>query len=96
MEATKEQIAEWKAKHGDVFCVKVDGKTCYLKKPGRKALGYASMAGKENPMKFNEVLLNECWLAGDEEIKTNDDLFLAISPKMSELIVVKEAELVKL
>jgi len=94
--ATKEQIAEWKAKHGDVFCIKVEDKVCYLKKPSRKALGYASVAGKDNPLKFNEVLLNDCWLGGDEEIKTNDDLFLSVSPKLTELIEVKEAELEKL
>jgi hypothetical protein len=96
MKATKEQLAEWKAKHGDVFCIKVDEKVCYLKKPGRKALGYATVAGKENPMKFNETLLNECWLGGDEDIKTNDDLFLSISAILPEIITKKEAELVKL
>jgi len=94
--ATKEQIAEWKEKHKKVFCIKVDDKACYLKKPSRKALGYASMAGKDNPLKFNEVMLNDCWLGGDEEIKTNDDLFLSVSPKLTELIEVKEAELEKL
>jgi len=94
--ATKEQIAEWKAKHGDIFLIKVEDKACYLRKPSRKVLGYASVAGKDNPLKFNEVILNDCWLNGDEEIKTNDDLFLSISPKLTELIEVKEAELEKL
>jgi hypothetical protein len=54
------------------------------------------MAGKESPLKFNEVILNDCWLAGDEEMKSNDSLFLAVSSKISELIEVKEAELEKL
>ena len=96
MEATKEQIAEWKAKHGDIFCIKVDGKCCYLKKPGRKALGYASLAGKENPLRFNEILLNDCWIAGDEAIKTDDTLFLSVTSRISEVIEMKETELVKL
>ncbi|MDR2652186.1 MAG: hypothetical protein LBC68_07725 [Prevotellaceae bacterium] len=96
MEATKEQIAGWKAKHGDIFCIKVEDKCCYLKKPSRKTLGYASMAGKENPLKFNEILLNDCWIAGDEEIKTNDDLFLSVSSRIGEIIEMKETELVKL
>jgi hypothetical protein len=93
--ATKEQIAEWKARHGKVFRVKIEeaDKACYLKKPSRKALSYATMAGKDSPLKCNEVLLNDCWLGGDEEIKTNDDLFLSISPKLAELIQTKEAEL---
>jgi len=100
MEATKEQIAEWKAKYGTIskITVKADGgnKVCYLRNPSRKALGYASMAGKDNPLKFNEVVLNDCWLAGDEEIRTNDTLFLSVSGKIAELIEVKEAELEKL
>ncbi|MDR1370937.1 MAG: hypothetical protein LBJ72_12570 [Dysgonamonadaceae bacterium] len=94
--ATQEQIADWKAKHGDVFRIQVEDKSCYLKKPSRKALGYASMAGKENPLKFNEVLLNDCWLAGDEDVKTDDTLFLSVSSKLTELIQVKDAELEKL
>jgi hypothetical protein len=93
---TKEQIDGWKAKHGDIFRIQVEDKACYLKKPGRKTLGYASLAGKENPLKFNEILLNDCWLGGDETIKTDDTLFLSVSAKLSELIELKEAELEKL
>jgi hypothetical protein len=96
MSVSKQQIEEWKSQHGEIFRIKVLDKECYLKKPSRKALGYASMAGKDNPLKFNEVLLNDCWLGGDEEIKTNDELFLSASAKIAELIKVEEAELEKL
>ena len=96
MDFTKEQIADFKAKHGEIFKIKVDGKSCLLRKPNRKELGYASVAGKENPLKFNEVILNSCWLAGDEEIRTNDTLFLSASAKIAEIIEVMEAELEKL
>ncbi|MDR0559134.1 MAG: hypothetical protein LBG92_03125 [Prevotellaceae bacterium] len=54
------------------------------------------MAAKENPLKFNEVILNECWLCGDDEIKTDDNLFLSASAKISEMIEFKNAELEKL
>jgi hypothetical protein len=93
---SQEQIQEWKAKHGDIFKITVDGKEAFLKKPSRKTLGYASVAGKTNPLKFNEVLLNDCWLGGDEVIKTNDELFLSVSGKLADLLEVKEAELEKL
>ncbi|MCM1035538.1 MAG: hypothetical protein NC038_05520 [Paludibacter sp.] len=101
MEVTKEQIAEWKAKYGQVSRITVKDpengdKVCYLKLPSRKALGYATQAAKDNPMKFNEVILQDCWLGGDDEIKTNDTLFLSVSSKIAELIEVKEAELEKL
>lgn len=102
MEATKvektieQKIEEWKAKHGDVYKVEVDGREAYLKRPSRKALSAAAVVGKSDPMKYNEVLLANCWLEGDEEIKTNDSLFLGVSGQLAELIEIKEASLKKL
>jgi hypothetical protein len=96
--ATKEQIDAWKTRHGKVFRVTIEeaDKSCYLKPPTRKALSYATMAGKESPLKCNEILLKDCWLDGDEEIKTDDGLFLSVSPKLAELIQTKETELEEL
>jgi hypothetical protein len=94
--ANSEQIAGWKAMYKDVFAIRVADRIAYLKRPSRKALGYASVSGKDNPLKFNEVLLNDCWLGGDEAIKTDDTLFLSASAKIAELIHVEEAELEKL
>jgi hypothetical protein len=93
---TEQQIAAWKQQYGDVYKITVDGRECYLKSPSRKGLGYASQAGQNNPMKFNEVLLNDCWLGGDEEIKTNDTLFISIGAHLAKIIDVKESEMVKL
>lgn len=93
---TPEQIEAWKKKHGDVFCVTVGDKVAYLKRPDRKTLGAAAVVGKNNPMKYNEILLENCWLDGDPEIKTDDALFLGVSAKLGDLVEVKEAELKKL
>lgn len=95
-QATPEQIEAWKREHGDVYTVVVDGSIGYLKKPSRKALGYASFASKNNPLNFNEVILNDCWLGGDESIKTDDAKFLGASAVLTQLIEVKEAEIKKL
>lgn len=38
-------------------------------------------------------ILNDRFLGGDEEIKTNDAYFLAVSSKLSEIIDVKEAKI---
>lgn len=95
-EVTKEQIESWKKKHGDVFEVNVDGRTAYLKKPDRKVLGAASVLGKDDPMKYNEILLENCWLGGDEEIKTDDSLFLGVSSVLAEIIEIKKAEIKKI
>jgi hypothetical protein len=95
-EAKKEQIEEWKKKYGSVFLLSVEGKACYLRQPSRKTLSYASAAGRQDALKFNEILLNECWLGGDEDIRKNDSLFLSVSARLSEIVEIKEAELVKL
>lgn len=92
--ATPEQIAEWKSKFGEFFHIEIEDKICYLKKPDRKTLSFASQVGSD-PMKFNEVILKNCWIAGDEEIMTNDSLFLAASSKLDQVIEFKKAELVK-
>ena len=93
---TQAKIEEWKKTHGDVWRITVDGRECYLKPPSRRTLGYASMAAKENPLKFNEIILRDCWLAGDEEIKTDDTLFLSTGKALEGIIETKEAELEKL
>lgn len=95
-EVSQEQIAEWKKKHGGVYRIDVDGRSCYLRKPNRKELGYAAMAGKTDPLKYNELILKNCWLGGDEDIRDDDDLFLSVGAVLAEIIEVKAAEIKKL
>ena len=92
--ATPEQIAEWKAPHGEFFHIEIEDRICYLKKPTRQTLSFASQVGSD-PMKFNEVILKNCWIDGDEDIMTNDNYFLAASSKLDQVIEFKKAELVK-
>ncbi|MDR0789640.1 MAG: hypothetical protein LBO06_02455 [Bacteroidales bacterium] len=96
MKVTEEQIKNWKKQHGEIFCVEVDGKSCYLRVPTRAELGFAAESAKTNPLAFNEVILRECWLAGDEEIRTDDGLFLSVSGQLSQMIEIKEAQIKKL
>lgn len=94
MKYTKEQIAEWKRKHGELFEITVEGKSCILHRPTRQDLSYASVV--KDPIKMSETMLNQLWVAGDEEIKTNDSFFLAAIQKMQEVLEVKEAAIKKL
>lgn len=94
MKVTKEQIEEWKEKHGELFQITVEDKSCILRKPNRKDLSYASVV--KDPIKMSEVLLNNLWVAGDEDIKKDDTLFMAVVNKMDEVLKVKEAEVKKL
>ena len=94
MKYTKEQIEEWKRKHGDLFEITVEGKSCILHRPTRRDLSYVSVL--KDPIKMSETMLNQLWVVGDEEIKTDDSLFLAAIQKMQEVLEVKEAEIKKL
>ena len=93
-EITEGQIDAWKAQYGDVFKIIVDDKECYLHKPDRNTL--AAVTSIKNPIKVAEFILNNCWIDGDEDIKTKDDYFLGVSQQLTNLIQVKAAEIVKL
>jgi len=93
--ATAEQISDWKKKHGDIFKVAVGNSVCYLKKPDRKTMSYVATLGN-NPIRANEALLQNCWLGGDESIKSDDEKFFGVSSKLNEIIEIKEAEITKL
>ena len=96
MEATQKQIDAWKAKHGDVFQITVEDKHAYLCKPDRKILAFAMTKVQTDPLGFAEILVNNCWLGGDEEMKTNDAYFLAVTSQLDKLVEVKTSELKKL
>lgn len=91
-----EQIAQWKEKYGEVTEVTIEDKTCYLRKPDRSTLSMAATLGKSDPIKYSEIMLERCWLGGDEEIKTVDEYFFAAAAKVAELIKIKEASVKKL
>jgi hypothetical protein len=93
---TPEQIADLKVKHGEIFKLTVGDKSCIMKEPNRKTLKKASAVATQDPMAFNEVILKECFVMGDTEIRDNDAYFLGASAKLSELIQIKEAALEKL
>ena len=99
-EYTADQIKDWKKKYGDdkIFEIVVDDKKAILHKPTRKDLSFA-MAGSsqaKDSIKFAEILLNQCWIDGDKEIKEDDDYFFGAVPKLEVLSETKEAEIKKL
>lgn len=96
MTATEEQIKSWKERYGEVYRISVKDKSAYFHKPSRQTLGYAQMAGRENPIKVMEAMMSGCWIDGDPEIKTDDELFLSVGQKLDKLIEIEEAELEKL
>lgn len=89
-QATDEQIAMWKNLHGKVFQFEVDGSVCYLKRPSRNVISAAETIGKEDNLKYAEIVLNNCWLGGDETIKTDDEKFISVANHMGTLVKISE------
>lgn len=98
MKATKEQISEWKKRHGDVYEYRTeDGEyACYLHKPSRLALSRAASVGQTDPLKYSEVIIADCWIDGDEQVRKDDAYFLGLSKMLGELVEIKEGSLKKL
>lgn len=94
-QATAEEIAKWKEKYGEVYAVSVGDSICYLHKPNRAILSAMGSLGGE-PIKSAEFLLSNCWISGDEDIKSDDEKFLGVSQQLGELVKVKVARLEKL
>lgn len=97
MQVTDQNIIDWKKKHGTIFMLESeDGKVAYVRKPTRKELSYAMTKVQSNPLGFAEVIMQNCWLGGDEEMRTSDEHFLGVSSQLDALMEVKVVELKKL
>lgn len=100
-EITEAQIKKWKAKYGDVFAISVklnnkEKATGYFKKPDLNIIAAAAKFAETDPIKSGTVMLENCWLGGDEIIKQDDEAKLGVIKRLGELFKVKEAEVKKL
>jgi hypothetical protein len=75
MDFTPEQIAAYKQRHGSIFrYTAADGKSCILKAPTLQVIDACRMFSGGSAIKFDGALVENCWVAGDEEFK-NDDAY---------------------
>ena len=56
----------------------------------------SSMAGQNDPYKFAEVILVNCWLGGDEALRSEDKYFMGLSQKLNEIVEIRVGEIKKL
>lgn len=92
-QATPEQIAEWKKKHGKVFTYVVDDKIAYLRSVDRNLYSLAASKISTSPAKFNEVVIDGIWLGGCEDIKKLDTYYFGLVDFVEELMGKKKGEL---
>ncbi len=97
MDFTKEQIAEFKAKHGHIFKYTAsDGKSCILKAPDLLTIDACKTIAGNSSIQFDMALVENCWVAGDEELRTVDKYRLGLFEWLGVIIVKIEGELVEL
>lgn len=94
-QASEDQIAIWKYKHGEIFSAVADNHIAYFKKPSRQQLAYSMML-QNNPAKQTESILKGCFVGGSETILTNSDYFLGASSIVKTLVADKTIEVEKL
>lgn len=97
-EDEKRDVDKWRKEHKKVFVLVVEDKKAFVRIPNRKEIGYANQIsdGGLNFVAYGEAILNSIWLGGDEEIKTEDDYFLAICQDLITIVDVRMGEIKKL
>ena len=90
---TKEQIQEWKAKHTDLYCLSTEDQECIIFSPfdNLTIMKYAfSTLMSDDKMGFVDVILNNCFLHGDESLKKDDAFKMGIYEQLNEVVDVPE------
>ena len=92
-EATEEQIKQWKEKYGKIYKYTVEEKVCYLRSVDRNAFALGAAKVSASPAKFNETIIQQIWLGGDEDIRTKDSYYFGLSEFVEELMDKKKGSL---
>ncbi len=92
----EKKVAEIKAKYPNCFLLTVDDKQAFLKAIDRKVISMATSIGGDDKVKICELILEACWIEGDEAILNNDSYFLGAMPQIQGLIDIKQSSLKKL
>lgn len=94
MTFTQEQIESWKKKHGEIFELTIEDKSCIIRRPTRQEFSFVS--GIKDPIQLSETLLKQLWIDGDKEILDDDAYFLPAISQLDEVLRQKEASVKKL
>lgn len=102
-EATPEQIAEWKEtvekKYGEsakVYQYQVDDMICYVRTVDRATYSAAAAKVSTSPAKFTDVIIENCWLGGCDDIRKVDQYYFGLSEFLEELVAKKKGSLTEL
>ncbi len=95
-QATPEQIEAWKKQYGTVIQVTTDAAIGYFKKASRATLRAALSFLEKDKIKYGEILVENCFIGGDERFKNDDEHFFSLTELLPLLTESKDAEVKKL
>jgi len=96
MQATQEQIQEWKEKFGGVYELPIEDKSAFLKVPKMQDFKRAFTAmQKGGDIAFGEEMINALWIEGDEEIRKDDEYFLPARKELVDFFNYPDASIAK-
>lgn len=87
-------IDAWKKKHGKVHYIETeDGKELFLKPPTRSTVAMAMSKSRNNPLALVEVIIQNCWLEGDAEVKDDPGYLVGLAEHVDVIIGTKKAKI---
>jgi len=97
MKWTKEQIEAYKEKYGSLYKYTAnDGKSCLLRSPGLEILDACRTISGGSSIKFDKALVENCWVDGDNELKTLDKYQMGLFDWLGGIIQKVDGELEEL
>lgn len=106
MKILQEEAEKLKKKHGvkNIFRITVYGDLpdekdeyhCWIKQPGIKEFSaFTSLVQQGDVVGASRVVINSCFVAGDEEFKTDEQVFLASVGQLESIMETKRSAIAK-
>ena len=87
MDHKQTDIDEYKKKYNHVFkYTSKDGKSCLLRNPDLKIIDACRTLSGGSSVKFDKALVDNCWIEGDEELRTSDEHLMGLYDWLGSII----------
>lgn len=87
---TDEQVAAFKQQHRKSFAIEVqDGEEVhigYFKRPTFETIKAVTKVAKTDEVKAGEIMFDNCWLGGSEELRRDALLFMAVQTQLGHVL----------
>jgi molybdopterin converting factor small subunit len=94
--AYEDKCASIKAKYPKAFELVVGDKRAFVNSITRKVISMAQTVSNGDEVNLCELILDACWIEGDDEIRDDDDYFIPAMAQIQGLLTLKTASLKKL